>query len=264
MFDALYIAATGMHAHQSQVDAVAHNVANLNTVGFRRSVVSFSEAAAAVSPVSQALAPDTAAQQASAASLRGAGALAHEVLSTSAGELKQTNEPLDLAIDGAGFLEVIRADGTPAYTRAGSLSVNSDGLLALADGTPLAGHITIPPDAQGLHIDADGIVRATLDGQSEPLELGRIELVTFNNPAALQSIGANQLVATTASGEPRPGAPGEAGLGTLRQGYLESSNVQLVEEMVAMMLAQRAFELDGRVVQAADQMMAMTNGLYRA
>jgi flagellar basal-body rod protein FlgG len=266
MFDAMSIAATAMRAHQSEVDAIAHNVANLNTTGFRRSVVSFSEATAALTAADTASA--TTATQSTASQLasfvRGAGVLAHESLSTAVGELKQTNQPLDVGIDGIGFLEVVRADGSPAYTRAGALAVNPDGVLALLDGTPLAGRILVPPDAKEIHIAADGQITAAVADQKEPLELGRIELVSFANPAALASAGGNLFVATSASGEARPNEPGVDGLGSLRQGYLESSNVQLIEEMVSMMLAQRAFELDGRVVQAADQMMAITNGLYRS
>jgi flagellar basal-body rod protein FlgG len=143
------------------------------------------------------------------------------------------------------------------------LSINPEGLLALEDGTPLAGRIAIPPDAKEIRIKADGTVLAVVDGQPDPIEAGRIELVKFGNPAALEAVGGNQYVATTESGEARAGTPSQEGLGAIRQGFLESSNVQLVEEMVAMMLAQRAFELDGRVIQAADQMMAITNGLYR-
>jgi len=264
MFDALYIAATGMHAHQSQVDAIAHNVANLNTVGFRRSVVSFSEATASVSPVSSNTGVEGVGVPTSVLNtLRGAGALAHSTLSTTGGELKQTNQPLDIAIDGNGFLEVVRPDGTPGYTRAGALSINPDGLLALDDGTPLAGRIALPPDAKEIRINAEGTVLAVVEGQTDPVEAGHIELVTFGNPAALEAVGGNQFVATAESGAARAGTPSQEGLGAIRQGFLESSNVELVEEMVAMMLAQRAFELDGRVVQAADQMMAITNGLYR-
>jgi flagellar basal-body rod protein FlgG len=264
MFDALYIAATGMHAHQSQVDVIAHNVANLNTAGFRRGVVSFAEAAASVSPTAVPGVPEAGATLFAAGSpLRGAGALARMVLSTSGGELKQTHRALDIAIDGAGFLEVLRPDGTPAYTRAGALTVNAEGLLALEDGTPLAGRIAIPPDASEIRIATDGTVLAMVEGQEAPLEAGQIELVTFANESALQAIGANQFVATAESGDARAGTPAQDGFGAVRQGFLESSNVQLVEEMAAMMLAQRAFELDGRVIQAADQMMAITNGLYR-
>jgi len=264
MFDALYIAATGMRAHQAQVDAIAHNVANLNTVGFRRNLVSFTEATAAASAASADAALQATGAEPLTASLRGAGALAKSVLSTSGGELKQTSQPLDVAIDGAGFLEVVRADGTPGYTRAGTLAINAEGLLSLADGTPLAGRIAIPPDTKGIRIGTDGQVLAVVEGDGEPVDAGRIDLVAFANPAALRAAGGNLFVATPESGEARVAAPSTEGLGSLRQGYLESSNVQLVEEMVAMMLAQRAFELDGRVVQAADQMMAITNGLYRA
>lgn len=265
MFDAMSIAATAMRAHQSEVDTIAHNVANLNTTGFRRSVVSLSEATAAVTPADTTTATATtqSATPQLANSVRGAGVLARESLSTSVGELKQTNQPLDVGIDGIGFLEVVRADGSPAYTRAGALSVNPDGVLALMDGTPLAGRILIPPDAKEIHIGTDGQVTAVIPDQKDPMELGRIQLVSFANPAGLASAGGNLFVATSESGEARPNEPGVDGLGTLRQGYLESSNVQLIEEMVSMMLAQRAFELDGRVVQAADQMMAITNGLYR-
>jgi flagellar basal-body rod protein FlgG len=260
MFDALYIGATGMRAQQTQIDAVANNVANLNTVGFHRSVVSFEEATAAIMPTT--VDPMVAAVRASITE-RGAGALAHTTASTLGGALNQTGEPLNIAIDGSGYLEVIRADGTPAYTRNGALKVNADGELAAADGTPLAGSMRIPPDMQSLQITSDGQVLATVAGQTQPVQIGKLELVSFANPAALQAVGNNQFVATADSGEARAGTPTEQGLGAIKQGYLEASNVQLVEELTSMMLAQRGFELNGRVVQAADQMMAITNSLYR-
>jgi flagellar basal-body rod protein FlgG len=260
MFDALFIGATGMRAQQTQIDTVANNVANLNTVGFRRSVVSFEEATAAMVPT--AVDPMMQAVRAGLAE-RGAGALAHTTASTVGGSLKETDEPLNIAIDGSGYLELVRADGTPTYTRNGALKVNADGELAAADGTPLAGSLRLPPDVQSVQINADGQVQATVPGQSQPVQVGKIELVSFANPAALQAVGNNQFVATADSGEARAGTPTEQGLGAIKQGYLESSNVQLVEELTSMMLAQRGFELNGRVVQAADQMMAITNSLYR-
>jgi flagellar basal-body rod protein FlgG len=171
---------------------------------------------------------------------------------------------LNVAIDGAGFLEVARADGTPAYTRAGALKISADSELTLADGTPLASRIQIPPDATNLRIDADGRVFATVAGEVEPVELGRIELVSFSNPTGLRAVGANLFVASAESGEARAGAPTEEGFGSIRQGYLETSNVQLIEELVSMMVAQRAFEMSSHIVQAADQMMSITNGLYRS
>jgi flagellar basal-body rod protein FlgG len=257
MFDALYVAASGMRGQQLQIDTIAHNLANLNTVGFRRGVASFAE-------VSAALGGDAVEGQSTvAALLRGAGVASDITLSMRPGELKQTGEALDVAIDGLGFIEVIRTDGTPAYTRAGKLQINEEGLLATLDGSPLAARIEVPTDAQSVEILADGRVTAKVSDDAEPVEIGQIELATFPNPAALSAAGANLYVASPAAGEPRVAAPGELGLGTLRQGFLESANVQLADELVTMMLAQRAFELNARVVQAADQMLSITNSLYR-
>jgi flagellar basal-body rod protein FlgG len=261
MFDAFYIGATGMRAHQAQVDTIANNVANLNTVGFRRGLVSFSEISQTVTQ--NTTDPVLAAVRASLPA-RGAGTLAHLNLSSTGGELKQTGEPLNIAIEGAGFLEVVRADGTPAYTRAGSLRINAGGQLATADGSPLAVQIEIPSDAKVIQIGTDGRIFASVEGEDQPVEVGQLELVSFANPAGLQSVGGNFFVATAESGEARAGSPNTDGLGSIRQGYVESSNVQLIEEMVSMMVAQRAFELNSRVIQAADQMMAITNGLYRS
>lgn len=260
MFDALYIGATGMRAQQTQVDTVANNVANLNTTGFRRSVVSFEDMTSALTPLGTD--PVLQAVRSTLATVRGAGAYAINTLSTTAGPLTQTSQPLDIAINGNGFIEVTRADGTPAYTRAGSLEINSDGQLALADGTPLAGRFVFPSDMTSVQINSDGKVYAVVTGQS-PVEVGQIQLANFANPAALQAIGSNLFVATPDSGEARSGVASEQGLGTIQQGWLETSNVQLVEELTSMMVAQRGFELNGRVIQAADQMMAITNSLYR-
>jgi flagellar basal-body rod protein FlgG len=250
-----------MRAEQSQIDTIANNVANLNTTGFRRGLVSFS----AVTAATDAINTDPLLRTAAAtAAVRGAGTLATVGMSTSGGALQQTSSPMDVAIDGDGFLEVTRADGTPAYTRAGSLQINSDGVLAIADGTPLVGNIQIPPDATSVQIGSDGTVTAMVGSQAVPTEVGHIDLVTFNNPSGLQAVGSNLYVATEASGTARSGAPAQDGRGTLKQGYLESSNVQLVQELTSMMVAQRSFEMNGRVIQAADQMMAITNSLYRS
>jgi flagellar basal-body rod protein FlgG len=258
MFDALFVGATGMRGQQTQIDAIAHNLANLNTVGFRRSIVSFAE-------ISQALSGEelTALQTNPTLAVRGAGSIAEMTLSSLGGELKPTGERLDVAIDGLGFLEVTRADGTPAYTRAGRLVVDANGMLALPDGSVIAGEIQIPTGAKEITIAPDGRVSVVSGEDPAPVEVGRVELVTFANPAALKAVGENMYVAPTEAGEPEAAAPGESGLGTLRQGHLESSNVQLADELVTLMLAQRAFELNARVVQAADQMMAITNSLYR-
>jgi flagellar basal-body rod protein FlgG len=259
MFDALYVAASGMRGEQLQIDTIAHNLANLNTVGFRRSIASFSEVSAALA----ASGVTTDGAQPPVATPRGAGVSSSLTLSSLAGELKPTGEPLDIAIDGIGFLEVLRTDGTPAYTRAGKLRINEERLLTTLDGSPLSARIEIPNDTRRVDILPDGRVTALVADSDDPVELGQIELAAFPNPTALTAAGSNLYVAPPAAGEPQVATPGELGMGTLRQGFLESSNVQLADELVTMMLAQRAFELNARVVQAADQMLSITNSLYR-
>jgi flagellar basal-body rod protein FlgG len=257
MNDALYVAASGMRGQQLQIDTIAHNLANINTVGFRRGVASFADVTAAVA----ASAADP--NDMTTPPMRGAGVASSVNLSSTSGELKQTGEPLDLAIDGPGFIEVVRSDGTPAYTRAGKLKINEDGLLAAMDGSPLAARIEMPADTRKINVLPDGRVTAVVGEDTEAVDIGQIELVAFRNPAALTAAGANLYIAPAAAGEPQVAAPGELGTGVLRQGFLESSNVQLADELVTMMLAQRAFELNARVVQAADQMLSITNSLYR-
>lgn len=259
MTDALYVGATGMRAHQTQVDTIANNVANVNTVGFRRETVSFSSVMAALQsgatdPLGDSLRETLA--------TRGAGAVASLQLSTNGGELRPTQQPMDVAIEGRGFFEVLLPDGTPAYTRAGALSLNSDGLLATAAGLPLAARIAVPGDAGNLRITAGGQVLADVADRKD-VELGNLEVAMFANPAGLESIGDNLYRASAASGEMSLGVPGETGNGVLRQGFLESSNVQLVDELVSLMLAQRGFEMNSKIVQAADQMLGIANSLYR-
>lgn len=257
MFDALYVGAAGMRGEQSQIDSIAHNLANLNTIGFRRGVTTFSEVSAALTTTAA-----NGVLGGSSETFRGAGVSTGVTLSSRAGELRQTGESLDLAIDGLGFIEVIRSDGTPAYSRAGRLRVNDNGELATADGSPLAAGIQIPSDAHEIVIKEDGHVQTTND-QGDVVELGQIELVTFPNPTALRPAGGNLYVADASVGQPETALPGQSGTGQLRQGFVESSNVQMADELVSMMLAQRAFELNSRVVQAADQLMSITNSLYR-
>lgn len=263
MFDAFYIGATGMRGQQMQIDAVAHNVANLNTVGFKRGTVSFAEIAAAIASPPGALESATATWQGTRQRVVGAGVVPSMSMSMLAGELKQTGNALDVAIDGVGYLEVTRADGSPAFTRSGQLKLTADGLMTTADGSVLTAGIEVPPDAKDLRITSDGRVTAVLEDGGEATEIGRIELVAFANPGGLRSLGDNLYAATAESGEPQSSTPGESGFGTLRQGFVEGSNVQMTDELVALMLAQRSFEMNSKVLQAADQMMAITNGLYR-
>lgn len=260
MFNSLYIAAAGMAANQTAVDTIANNLANLNTIGFRRGIVSFSEISSHLSPS----ALDPAALPPQGASASGAGSIATTSLSMLPGAMQTSDQPLNVAISGAGFFEVLRADGTPAYTRAGALEVNSNGLLAVADGSPLSAQIEVPPDAQNIQIGSDGTVTALVGNATMPTQLGRIQLVNFANPGALIPAGDTLYTAPPEAGAAQAGTPGTSGLGNLQQGYLESSDVQLSQEMVSLMLAQRGFELNSRVVQTADQLWSLTNGLVRA
>jgi len=256
MFDALYVGATGMRGQQLQIDTIAHNIANLNTTGFRRGVLSFSE-------ITAAAAESAAATEASPSRLRGAGVLASVVASSVPGELKQTSELMNVGIDGLGFMEVVRADGTLAYTRAGNLTVNADGLLAAEGGVPLSARIQVPSDAREINIGPDGRVSILAGDDQDRIEIGQIELAAFPNPSALTAAGGSLYSASAEAGQPQVAVPGELGLGTLRQGFIEGSNIQLTDELVTLLLAQRAFELNSRVIQAADQMLSITNGLYR-
>jgi flagellar basal-body rod protein FlgG len=242
MFDALYIGATGMRSEQLQIDTIAQNVANLNTVGYRRSVVSFAEVAASLAPTTATQTLGKVSGQAEA-QVVGAGVLPTVAMSNAVGDMRQTGDPLNLAIDGQGMLEVTRADGTPAYTRAGQLHVSPEGMLATADGSLLASRIQIPSDAHELRISATGVVSAMVGDSPDAIELGKIDIVNFSNTAGLKPIGDSLYASTAQSGDPQSAAPGESGLGTLKQGFLENSNVQMTDELVNLMLAQRGFEL---------------------
>ncbi|HEX6362349.1 MAG TPA: flagellar basal-body rod protein FlgG [Albitalea sp.] len=261
MFDALQIAATGLHAQQQHVDAIANNLANVNTVGFKRARVGFREL---VTRGDDALAAAADVPAAAPAARLGAGvAVASVARSFDAGDLRRTEMPLDVAFAGEGFLEATASDGQPAFTRGGSLSVNADGLLATATGHALKPGIAVPADLRSLTIAPDGQVEGRRADGGTPLPLGRLDVARFHDPGALAALGDGLYRATEASGEPIAGRAGEDGLGTLRQGFLEGSNVRLVDEVVGLMVAQRAYEASAKVVQACDEMAAMVNNLRR-
>ncbi len=260
MLDSFYISSIGMHAHSTQIDAISNNVANLNTTGFKRAVVSFSSLSATDS-VGQAA--DAAKAVAALGGLQGGGVTTQLAYSMIAGSLTQTNAPLDVAIEGNGFIEVTRADGSPAYTRAGSLMVDAQGMLATRSGEVLAAKIAVPPDAQSVSIAPDGHVYAVPANSTMQMDLGQIELVSFANPGAMQAVGGTLYIPGPDAGEPRSAVPNTDGVGTLRSGYLESSNVDMTSELTTLMLAQRGFELNSRIVQASDQMLQTVNSLYR-
>jgi flagellar basal-body rod protein FlgG len=260
MLDSFYISAIGMRAHSTQIDTISNNVANLNTTGFKRGVVSFSSLSGTDSV---SVAANIAKAAAILGNQSGGGVSTQLAYSMLAGALTSTNAPLDVAINGNGFIEVTRADGSPAYTRAGSLVVNAQGMLATRTGEVLAAKIAVPPDTQSVSIAPDGHVYAIPGNSTTQVDLGQIELVSFANPGGLQAAGGTLYVPGTDSGEAHSGAPNTDGLGSLQSGYLESSNVDMTTELTTLMLAQRGFELNSRVVQASDQMLQTVNSLYR-
>jgi flagellar basal-body rod protein FlgG len=193
----------------------------------------------------------------------GTKSAATEVINTQ-GSLNETDNPLDLAIEGQGFFQVQRPDGTIAYTRAGQFQLNNQGTIVTAEGDPIIPTITIPPTATAVTITQYGQVNATLPGQQNPSQLGQIQLATFANPGGLENMGGNYLTATLSSGDPILGNPGgQEGVGTLQQGYLENSNVDVVTEFVQMVLAQRAYESNSKVIKAADDMYSQVNNMTR-
>ncbi|QRY35514.1 flagellar basal-body rod protein FlgG (plasmid) [Variovorax sp. PDNC026] len=262
MFDALYISATGMQAQQLNVDTIANNLANVNTTGFKKSKISFTDLM-----VQEAgrLAPS----QEEASLLGGGNRLGAGVgiASTSKlfdmGDLKKTESAFDIAIQGEGFLEVTMPDGSSAYTRGGTFKINRDGLLATSGGFPLKPNLAIPDNAQNMQIDSDGRVHVQVAGQSTPVELGQLELVRFTSPAGLMAQGDNLYRVSPSSGEAISGKAAEDGMGSLAQGFLEGSNVKLTEEMVSLMVAQRVYEANVKVMQASDEMLGMINGLRK-
>lgn len=265
MIDALYIGATGMQAQQLNVDTIANNLANLNTTSFKKGRVGFADLMLAESArVRQPTAEELRSGAMAGPQRVGAGVGVSGVSRVfDAGELKKTEAPMDLAIQGEGFIEVSMPDGSRTFTRGGTLKTNRDGLLATQAGHPLKPTITLPDGVQSVSISADGKVMARLPNQSTPVELGQIELVRFASPGQLAPMGDNLYRATEGSGEGMTGRPGEDGLGTLGQGFLEGSNVKMVEEMVGLMVAQRAYEASVKIVQASDEMLGMINNLRK-
>jgi flagellar basal-body rod protein FlgG len=251
-----------MSAQQTNLDTVANNLANSATTGFHQRQVQFEDMI-----YQNLITPGSAqTQQTLSAGLQvglGTKSAASEVIMTQ-GDFNQTNGPLDLAIQGAGFFQISRPDGTIAYTRAGNFHPNNQGTLVTTNGDTVLPAITIPSNATNITISQYGVVSATLPGQTNAAQLGTIQLATFANPGGLNSIGGNLLQQTESSGNPITDTPGgSTGMGTLQQGYLENSNVDVVAEFVQMILAQRAYESNSKVIHVADDMYSQINGLIR-
>jgi len=262
MMRSLEIGATGMQAQQTNVDTIANNLANVNSTGFKKARVSFAdlmvrEAQRVSGADAEAGVLGTSAKMGSGVGIAGVSKV------FDAGDMRKTDGMLDIAIQGDGFLEVSMADGSSAYTRGGTLKVNRDGVLATQAGNPLKPGIAIPDNAQAVIVGADGRVQVCLANQVALVDVGTLDLVRFANPAGLAAQGDNLYRSSLASGEAVSGRGGEDGMGTIAQGFLEGSNVKMVEEMVNLMIAQRAYEANVKVVQASDEMLGMINGLRK-
>jgi flagellar basal-body rod protein FlgG len=263
MIRALYTAASGMMAQETNLDNVANNLANSSTTGFRRRRVQFEDLV-----YQNLIMPGAAASQQTTvvAGLQiglGTRTAATEVIQLQ-GDFSQTGNPLDLTIQGQGFFQVLLPDGQTAYTRAGSFHLDAQGNLVTQDGNPVQPSVSIPTGATSITVATDGTISVTQPGQTAAQQVGSLQLALFNNPGGLNSTGSNLFLATTASGDPVVGTPGGSeGLGSIVQGMLEQSNVSVVDEFVQMIVAQRSYEANSRVVNAADQMLQDINSLGR-
>lgn len=262
MMRALWSAASGMMAQELNVDTIANNLANVNTTGFKKQRVEF-----------QDLLYETLREPGSAAAegvelptgiqvgLGTRTAATRKLFAQ--GTFQETGNALDLVIEGNGFFQILMPNGTVAYTRAGAFKLDSEGNVVTSDGFPLEPPLVIPADATAISVGNDGTVSVTTAGSTEPTTIGQIQLARFANPAGLRNLGHSLLAATAASGEAVTGAPGAEGLGSIAQGMLEMSNVKVVEEMVNMITAQRAYEANSQAIKIADDMLEIANNTRR-
>jgi flagellar basal-body rod protein FlgG len=254
MMRALWIAKTGMEAQQTQLDVISNNLANASTNGYKKSHAVFEDLM--YQNLRQSGANST--EQTTVPTGLQVGLGTHAVATSRSfaqGSLQQSSNPLDIAINGQGFLEIQMPDGTSAYTRDGSFQVNAQGQLVTNSGYAVQPGITIPPNAQSVTVGADGTVSVVLPNKAQPQTVGKLQLASFVNPAGLDPKGQNLYVETAASGTPNSATPGQNGLGILQQGYVETSNVNVVEELVGMIQTQRAYELNSKAIQTSDQML---------
>ncbi len=254
MFSSLWVAKTGLDAQQTRMDVVSHNLANANTTGFKSSRAAFQDLV--YQNLRQPGGQTTEQTQAPSGLMLGTGVrvVGNEKLFTQ-GNIEQTGNSLDLAIQGRGFLQVTMPDGSLAYTRDGSLHMDQNGQIVTANGYAVDPAISVPANAQSITIGSDGTVSVSLPGQAATQQVGTVQLADFINPAGLQPNGDNLYLETASSGSPQIGQPGLNGLGTLAQGALESSNVNVVEQMVDMIETQRTYEMNSKAISAADQML---------
>ncbi len=263
MIRSLFTAATGMISQQMNIDTIANNLANVNTTGFKKSRVNFQDLL--YETIKPAGSETTAGTTIPEGIQIGHGSRPSAIAKVyTPGAAIQTGNALDLMIEGEGFFQIELPDGSIAYTRDGSFKINEQGTIMTADGYALTPGITIPTDSELVVVSSDGTISARVPGNNTPQALGTLQLVRFSNPAGLDArLGRNLLLETQASGTPNAGQPGLDGVGTIAQGFLENSNVQVVEEILQMIIAQRAYEANSRVIQTADEMLQTANNVRR-
>ncbi|MCG8313064.1 MAG: flagellar basal-body rod protein FlgG [Pseudomonadales bacterium] len=260
MIESLSIGASGMHAQQTQIDVIANNLANVNTMGFKKSRVDFEDLMykEMVRTANNALTGQSSSKPLGV----GVGISSTGKIFTT-GEVKKTERTLAMAIQGEGFFEVLLPDNSYAYTRNGAMRIDQDGYLATADGYRLSGMVQVPNDAEDLLFQSDGKVYAQVSDSDDLVEIGALDLIRFVNASGLTPVGDNLYQPSDNSGDGYYGIPGEDGFGLIEQGFLETSNVDLVEEMTQLVLAQRAYEINSKVVQASDELLGIVNNLRR-
>jgi len=257
---ALKTAASGMYAQQLNVDAIANNLANVNTTGFKSTRVEFQDLM--YETLRATGTPDQTGGTPPAELQVGDGTVPSSTTRNfTQGSVTQTQNPLDFGIQGDGFFKVRMPDGTEAYTRDGSFKISGEGNIVTSNGNIVEPGFTIPQDTTAIQVSADGTIQATVSGQTNPVTLGQFQFAKFVNPAGLHAVGGDIYQETVASGTPILGNPGSTGFGTVQQGYLESSNVSVVSEMVNMIAAERSYELNSKAIQTVDTMMQLANNI---
>lgn len=257
---ALRTAATGMFAQQVNIDLISNNLANVNTTGFKKSRPEFQDLMYQTIKTN-GIAEDGRTVEAAEIQIGNGAIPIATTKNFRQGDTQPTSNPLDLAVQGEGFLQVRRSDGTTAYTRDGSLKISADGQLVTAQGYVIEPGITFSSSTADISVSRDGTIEVMEAGQSSQIKLGQLELAKFINPAGLHAIGNNLFLETGASGQPIVGSPGTDGFGELVQGSLESSNVDVVEEMISMIVAQRAYEINSKTIKTVEEMLSMANNL---
>ncbi len=262
MIRSLFTAATGMEAQKINIDVIANNLANVNTVGYKKGRADFQELIYQNIKTPGAASAEGA--QAPTGIQVGLGVKPIAVQKMfDQGDFMHTTNPLDLVIEGDGFFQISMPDGTVAYTRSGAFKLDNEGRIVNSDGYPLEPAITVPANTLSTNISSDGRISVVQAGSITPVEIGQIELSRFINPGGLKPIGKNLFIATESSGEATTGNPATEGLGTINQGFIELSNVNVVQEMVNMIISQRAYEINSKAVQASDEMLQTANNLKR-